>query len=80
MYYVFNELLSDVTTESNVILEDSANISTITVLAGTFGAMVFVILIIVAALIFAAYSIRRAKCTRNMCPTSSNQNNSESKV
>ena len=80
MYCVFNELLSDVTTESDVILEDSVNISTITVLAGTFGAIFFVILIIVAALIFAAYSIRRAKHIRNMCPTSSNQNNSESKV
>ena len=80
MYCVFNKLLSGVTTESDVILEDSANISIITVLAGTFGAIFFVILIIVAALIFAAYSIRRAKRTRNMCPTSSNQNNSESKV
>ena len=80
MYCVFNKLLSGVTTESDVILKDSAKTSTVTVLAGTFGAIFLVILIIVAALIFAAYSIRRAKHTRNMCPTSNNQNNSGSKV
>ena len=67
-------------TESDVIVQDSVNTSTVTVLASTFGSISFVILIIIVALILVAYSIRRAKCTRNMCSTSRDQNNSESKV
>ena len=73
-------MILGVTTESDVILEDSVNISIVTVIASSFGAIFFVVLIIVAALSFVAYSIRRAKRTRNMCPTSSDQNNSEFKV
>ena len=73
-------MILGVTTESDVILEDSVNISIVTVIASSFGAIFFVVLIIVAALSFVAYSIRRAECTRNMCPTSSDQNNSEFKV
>ena len=56
-------------TESDVSLQNSAKTSsdTLTVLASTFGIIIFIVLIIIAALVlFVAYSIRRAKCTREI--------------